>query len=105
MQITTRDFNNDGLRIELSRLIPRHRVSQATRLRVVIAVAIVALGSLSAVINAQSSGPGSAAVPGASAIPQHAAGTAALPAPVRTNKLDQMVAMRDGIKLATSIYL
>jgi len=102
---TTRVSNNDGLTIILSRFTPRHRISHAARLRVVIAVGIVALVSLSAVINAQSSGPGSVAIP---PIFQHAAGTAALPgqqAPVRTNKLDQMVAMRDGIKLATSIYL
>jgi uncharacterized protein len=107
MQITRRVSNNDGLTIKLSR-VPRHRVSQGTRLRVVIAVAIVAIVSLGAVINAQSSGPGSGGIPAAAATFQPAAGTAALPgqqAPVRTNKLDQMVAMRDGVKLATSIYL
>src|SRR6266849_3008533 len=101
MQITTRVFDNDGLTIKLSRFVPGHRVSQATRLRFVIAVAIVALGSLGSGIIAQSSGPGSVVVPAATAILQHAAGTAALPgqqAPVRTNKLDQMVAVRDGIK-------
>ena len=82
MQITRRVSNNDGLTIKLSR-VPRHRVSPGTPVRVVIAVAIVALVSLGAVINAQSTQQ----------------------APVRTNKLDQMVAMRDGVKLATSIYL
>src|ERR1700686_566837 len=106
MQITRRVSDTD-VTIKLSR-VPRHRVSRATRLRFVIAVAIVPLLSLCAVINAQSWGPGSAPAPAATATFQHAAGMAALPgqqAPVRTNKLDQTVAMRDGVKLATSIYL
>ncbi len=82
MRIARRVSNNDGLTIKLSR-VPRHRVTQGAPLRVVIAVAIVALVSLGAVINAQSTRQ----------------------APARTNKLDQMVAMRDGVGLATSIYL
>ncbi|MFY9609445.1 MAG: CocE/NonD family hydrolase [Blastocatellia bacterium] len=51
------------------------------RLRIFVWLALVALVSLAAVINAQQ------------------------PAPARSNKIDQMVAMRDGIKLATTIYL
>ncbi|MEK6299661.1 MAG: CocE/NonD family hydrolase [Acidobacteriota bacterium] len=58
-----------------------HRISAALHLRILISVALVGLVSLAAVINAQQ------------------------PAPARSNKLDQMVAMRDGVKLATTVYL
>jgi predicted acyl esterase len=57
------------------------RGSAPVRLRILISLALAGLVSLAAVISAQQ------------------------PAPVRSNKLDQMVAMRDGVKLATTIYL
>jgi predicted acyl esterase len=82
MQITRRVSNNDGITVKLFR-VPRHRVPQGTALGVVIAVSIAALISLGAVINAQSTQQ----------------------PPARTDKLEQMVPMRDGVKLATSIFL
>jgi len=58
-----------------------HRVAAVLRLRFFISVALASLISLVAVINAQQ------------------------PAPAKSNKIDQMVAVRDGVKLATTVYL
>lgn len=60
---------------------PFREGSVPMRLRVLSLLVLVALVSLAAVINAQQ------------------------PAPARSNKIDQMVAMRDGVKLATTIFL
>ncbi|HWO01524.1 MAG TPA: CocE/NonD family hydrolase [Blastocatellia bacterium] len=58
-----------------------YRIFEQGRLRILVFLAIAALGAFACVINAQQ------------------------PAPVRSNKVEQMVAMRDGVKLATTIYL
>jgi predicted acyl esterase len=58
-----------------------HLFSATERVRFVVSIALVALISLGSVVNAQQ------------------------PAPARSNKIEQMVAMRDGVKLATTVYL